>query len=35
MIIMMIITSQYWSKVLLKMVINIMKAEAIKTKNYQ
>ena len=30
----MIITSQYQSKVLLKITINIMKAEEIKTKNY-
>ena len=31
----MIITNQYQSKVLLKIIINIMKAEEIKTKNYQ
>ena len=34
-IIMKIITNQYWSKVLLKKTINIMKAEVRKTKNYQ
>ena len=34
-IIMKIITNQYQSKVLLKKTINIMKAEVIKTKNYQ
>ena len=31
----MIITNQYQSKVLLKIIINIIKAEEIKTKNYQ
>ena len=35
MLMIMIITNQYWSKVLLKKTINIMKAEVIKTKNYQ
>ena len=34
MLMIMIITSQYQSKVLLKITINIMKAEDIKTKNY-
>ena len=31
----MIITNQYQPKVLLKIIINIMKVEKIKTKNYQ
>ena len=34
-IIMKIITNQYESKVLLKKIINVMKAEMIKAKNYQ
>ena len=34
-IMIMITTNQYQSKVLLKEIINIMKAEVIKTKNYQ
>ena len=33
MIMIMVITNQYYSKVLLKTAINIMKAEEIKTKN--
>ena len=35
MIMIMIITNQYLSKVLSKKIINIMKAKVIKTKNYQ
>ena len=33
--IMMIVTNQYQLKVLLKKIINIMKAKAINRKNYQ